>query len=70
MMCCTLALDSVQHFINNLQRFKILPNITNNLGSSGGETFCKIQNGVPLKLKKNVQRPNTRLSIDTNFDPL
>jgi hypothetical protein len=34
--------------------------------------FCKIQNGGPLKLKKNVQRPNTielYLSFDTNFDP-
>jgi hypothetical protein len=34
-----LALDSVQHFINNLQRFTILPNITNKLGSSGGKIF-------------------------------
>ncbi len=56
-----LALDSVQHFINNLQGFTTLPNITNNLGSSGGKSFfCKIQDGGPLKLKKNVQRPNTR----------
>jgi hypothetical protein len=55
-----LAQDSVQHFINNLQCFTILPDITNNLGSSGGKTFFyKIQDGVPLKLKKNAQRPNT-----------
>jgi hypothetical protein len=27
--------------------------------------FCKIQDGVPLKLKKNVQRPNTRtIAVD------
>jgi hypothetical protein len=52
--------------MNNLQRFTILPNITNNLGLSGGKTFfCKIQDDVPLKLKKNVQRPNTRaISVD------
>jgi hypothetical protein len=31
------------------------------MGSSGGKTFfCKIQDGVPLKLKKNAQRPNPR----------
>jgi hypothetical protein len=60
-----LALNNVQHFINNLQRFTILPNITNNLGSSGGKMFfCKIQDCVPLKLKKNVQRPNTRTIAD------
>jgi hypothetical protein len=45
-----LALNNMQHFINNLQRFTILPNISNNLGSSGGKTiFCKNQDGVPLK---------------------
>ncbi len=55
-----LALDSVQHFIHYLHRFTILPNITNNLGSSGENVFCKIQDGVPLKLKKTVQRSNTR----------
>jgi hypothetical protein len=51
MMCCTLssasttvlALDSVQHFT-------ILPN---NLGSSSGKIFGKIQD----KLKKNIQAP-------------
>jgi hypothetical protein len=36
MMCCTLSsastinARSVQHFINDLQRFTIIPNITNN----------------------------------------
>jgi hypothetical protein len=34
-----LALNNVQRFKNNLQRFTILPNITNNLGSSSGKTF-------------------------------
>jgi hypothetical protein len=67
MMCCTLSTASnigawqCAASINSFQRFTILPNITNNLGSSGGKTFfCKIQDGVPLKLKTNVQRPNTR----------
>jgi hypothetical protein len=47
--------------LHNLQRFTILLKISNNLGSSGGKTFfCKIQDGVPLKLKKNAQRPNPR----------
>jgi hypothetical protein len=55
-----LALDSVQHFTHYLHHFTILLNITNQLGSSGGKTFfCKIQDGVPLKLKMNIQRPNT-----------
>jgi hypothetical protein len=67
MMCCTLSgantIGAKQCAAqqNNLQRFTILPDITNNLGSSGGKTFfCKIQDGVPLNLKKNVQRPNTK----------
>jgi hypothetical protein len=40
----------------------ILSHITNNLGSSGWRqnVFCEIQDGGPLKLKKNAQHPNTR----------
>jgi hypothetical protein len=39
----------------------ILSHITNNLGSNSGKTFFdEIQDGGPLKLKKNVQRHNTR----------
>jgi hypothetical protein len=55
-----------------LQRFTLLPNITNNLGSSGGETFIgKIRDGFPLKLKNNIQRPNTEAypPVNTTFDP-
>jgi hypothetical protein len=48
------VLDSVQHFTHDLHRFTILPNITNNLGSS---VFCKIQDGVSLKLKKECSAP-------------
>jgi hypothetical protein len=39
----------------------VCPNITDNLGSSGNKTFfCEIQDGGPLKLKKNVKRLNPR----------
>ncbi len=39
----------------------MLSHITNNLGLSGSKMFvCKIQDGGPLRLEKNVQRPNTR----------
>jgi hypothetical protein len=67
MMCCTLSSTSTigarkcTTLLTLFDRFQILPNITNNLGSSGGKTFfCKIQDCVLLKLKKNVQDPNNK----------
>jgi hypothetical protein len=60
-----LALDRVQHFTNNLQRFTI----TNSLGSRGGKKFVLyFQVDVPLKFKENSQRLNiksTRIWLTT-----
>ncbi len=38
---------------------QFFPHITNNLDSSGEKKICIIQNGVPLKLGKKIQRLNT-----------
>jgi hypothetical protein len=47
----------VQHIINSLQRFTILPNITNNLGSSDGKTFFVKSKKVSFKIKKERSAP-------------
>jgi hypothetical protein len=40
-----------------LQRFTILPNIPNNLGSSGDKTFFVKSNMVSFKIKKECPAP-------------
>jgi hypothetical protein len=45
-----LALNSVQHFTNNMQRVKNSPHIPNNLGSSGGQTFLHNPIWCPFKI--------------------
>jgi hypothetical protein len=66
MMCCTLSRSSTigarqcaalhKQFAAS-QLFLTLPIIWAQVAS---KRFCKIQDGVPLNLKKNSQRPNTR----------
>ncbi len=49
---------------------QFFPTLSINCAQVAAKRLCEIQDGVPLKLKNNVQRPilEQYLSIDTNFD--
>jgi hypothetical protein len=49
-----LAQNNVQHFINNLQRFTILPNINKNLAA---KRYLKNPRWYPFKIKKGCPAP-------------
>jgi hypothetical protein len=66
-----LALDCVEYFTNNLQHLPVPSHFTNNLAQVEEKRFFLIQDVVPLKLKKNIQRlKNKALAINSHpFEP-
>jgi hypothetical protein len=60
MMCCTLFSTSTigaKHFTNICRASPILSHITNNLGSSGGQTFLHNPRWLPFKIRKKHPAP-------------